>query len=104
MAWVYLVLAGAFEVVGVTMINKLYRDRDRMSLLLLLFGFGTSFSLLSLAMQTLPMGTAYAVWSGIGAAGSALVGMVFYGEAKEVSRILFIAMILTAVIGLKLIS
>lgn len=104
MAWVYLILAGVFEMIGVAMINKLHRDRDWQALILLLAGFGASFLFLALAMETLPMGTAYAVWTGIGASGGAILGMVWYGESKDWRRILFIAVVLGAAIGLKLIS
>ncbi|CEH31286.1 transporter [Aneurinibacillus migulanus] len=104
MAWVYLILAGIFEMVGVAMINKLHRDRNWQALVLLLAGFGASFLFLALAMETLPMGTAYAVWTGIGASGGAILGMVWYGESKEWRRVLFIAVVLSAAIGLKLIS
>lgn len=104
MAWVYLILAGIFEMVGVAMINKLHRDRNWQALVLLLAGFGASFLFLALAMETLPMGTAYAVWTGIGASGGAILGMVWYGESKDWRRVLFIAVVLGAAIGLKLIS
>lgn len=86
------------------MINKLNKDRNAASLLLLLTGFGSSFLFLSLAMKTLPMGTAYAVWTGIGASGGAILGMIFYGEPRNILRIVFIAMVLGSAVGLKLIS
>lgn len=104
MAWTSLVVAGLFEMFGVAMINKLHKDRSWQSLLLLILGFGASFLFLANAMKTLPMGTAYAVWTGIGASGGAILGMVLYGESKEWKRIIFIAMVLGAAIGLKLIS
>ncbi|WP_339226408.1 multidrug efflux SMR transporter [Oceanobacillus sp. FSL K6-2867] len=104
MAWGSLVLAGLFEMFGVAMINKLHHDRNWQSFLLLIGGFGASFIFLSYAMETLPMGTAYAVWTGIGASGGAILGMILYGESKDWKRILFIAMVLGAAIGLKLIS
>ncbi|MBM7586148.1 paired small multidrug resistance pump [Bacillus pakistanensis] len=104
MDWFYLVLAGLFEMVGVVMINRLHQQRNVQSFLYLLAGFGLSFLFLALAMKTLPMGTAYAVWTGIGASGGAIMGMILYGEPKDWKRILFIAMVLGAAIGLKLIS
>lgn len=104
MAWVMLLLAGCFEMFGVTMINKYHHDKKIMSFIFLLVGFACSFLFLSLAMETLPMGTAYAVWTGIGASGGAILGILFYGESKEWQRILFIAMIISSAIGLKLIS
>ncbi|WP_340029562.1 multidrug efflux SMR transporter [Paenibacillus sp. FSL H7-0940] len=104
MNWVFLILAGIFEMIGVLMINKLHKDRNLISLVLLVGGFGLSFMFLSIAMETLPMGTAYAVWTGIGASGGAILGMVFYGEPRNALRILFIAMVLGSAVGLKLVS
>lgn len=89
---------------GVVMINKLHKDRDWQSFILLVIGFGASFILLANAMETLPMGTAYAIWTGIGASGGALLGMALYGESKDWRRLVFIAMVLSAAIGLKLVS
>lgn len=104
MAWVSLILAGLFEMFGVAMINKLHRDRNWQSLSLLILGFGASFFFLAFAMKTLPMGTTYAIWTGIGASGGAIVGMFLYGESKDWKRIVFIAMVLGAAVGLKLVS
>ncbi|WP_026582200.1 DMT family transporter [Bacillus sp. J33] len=104
MSWVYLILAGLFEMTGVTMINSWHKNRNWQSLVMLFGGFGASFLFLALAMKSLPMGTAYAVWTGIGAAGGAVLGMIFYGEPKDAKRIFFIGMVLSAAIGLKLIS
>ncbi|MBM6383866.1 MULTISPECIES: multidrug efflux SMR transporter [Paenibacillus] len=104
MNWVFLIMAGLFEMLGVLMINKWNKDRNWISILLLVAGFGLSFWLLSLAMKTLPMGTAYAVWTGIGASGGAILGMIFYGESRNALRILFIAMVLGSAVGLKLVS
>ncbi|GAB1155033.1 MULTISPECIES: DMT family transporter [Paenibacillus] len=104
MNWVFLIMAGLFEMLGVLMINKWNKERNVLSILLLVAGFGLSFWLLSLAMKTLPMGTAYAVWTGIGASGGAILGMIFYGESRNALRILFIAMVLGSAVGLKLVS
>lgn len=104
MAWVSLILAGLFEMIGVTMINKWHHDRKWTSFIYLLAGFGASFLFLTIAMKTLPMGTAYAVWTGIGASGGAILGMVLYGESRDWRRIFFITMVLFAAIGLKWIS
>ncbi|CAH0295814.1 Multidrug resistance protein YkkD [Peribacillus frigoritolerans] len=104
MAWVSLILAGLFEMFGVAMINKLHKDRNWQSLLLLFIGFGASFLFLAYAMKTFPMGTAYAIWTGIGASGGAIIGMLLYGESKDWRRVVFIAMVLGAAVGLKLVS
>lgn len=104
MAWVFLVIAGGFEMFGVAMINRLHKFRNWQSFSLLCLGFGGSFLFLSFAMESLPMGTAYAVWTGIGASGGAFLGMLLYGEPKDLRRIICIIMILGAAVGLKIIA
>ncbi|MED3965859.1 DMT family transporter [Niallia taxi] len=102
MSWIFLILAGVFEVIGVMGMNLIKKNKSIKSIAILLFGFIISFSFLSLAMQSLPMGMSYAVWTGIGTVGGTIVGMLFYGESKDWKRISFIAMIIIAVVGLKL--
>lgn len=63
-----------------------------------------SFIFLSLSIKQIPLGTAYAVWTGLGACGTALIGMLFFNEPLEAGRLFFLALIITAVIGLKLVS
>lgn len=104
MAWLAIILAGFCEVFGVGMMNRWQEKRNISTILFLVISFGLSLMLLSYAMNTIPMGTAYAVWTGIGASGGALIGMFFFGESKDWKRILFITMILIAAVGLKLIS
>lgn len=104
MAWFTLIIAGLCEMFGVAMINKFHKDQNWQSIILLIFGFGASFLFLAYAMQSLPMGIAYAVWTGIGASGGAILGMVLYEESKEWKRLLFIALILSAAVGLKFVS
>lgn len=104
MAWVALILAGLMETFGVAMMNQLAVKRNWQSLVLFILGFGLSLSLLSYSLQSIPMGTGYAIWTGIGVVGGTLVGMLLYGESKDWKRILFIAIVLSAAIGLKLVS
>lgn len=104
MGWISLILAGTFEVVGVMGINQLNQKRDWKSILLMVGGFALSFICLTYAMKSISMGTAYAVWTGIGTVGSAIVGMLFYNESSDWRRIVFIGMVLSATIGLKLIA
>lgn len=104
MSFAYVIIAGLFEMLGVLTINKVNKDRNLVSFILLIGAFGLSFLFLSLAMKGLPMGTAYAIWTGIGASGGAILGMIFYGEPKNALRLLFIAMVLGAAVGLKLVS
>lgn len=103
MAWLALIVAGLAEVLGVNGMNMLAR-RDKRGLIVMIIGFAISFLLLKYAMLTLPMGMSYAIWTGIGTVGAALIGMIFYGESKSIARLCFIALILASVIGLKLIA
>lgn len=102
MAWVYLILAGLFEVGGVIGMNKVALKKSIGSFAFLFISFSISFTLLGLAMKELPVGVAYAVWTGIGTVGGTLVGMFIYNESKDWKRILFISFIIIAVVGLKI--
>lgn len=104
MAWVALIGAGLFEMLGVVMMNEMYRRKHWLPVALLVLFFSMSFWLLSVAMEAIAMGTAYAIWTGIGASGGAILGMIAYGESKDWKRIVCIALIIGAVIGLKLIG
>ncbi|MCM2675946.1 DMT family transporter [Alkalicoccobacillus plakortidis] len=104
MVWVSVILAGFCELFGVTMMNQLKTKRGPAPIIGLILGFASSFILLSYAMNSLPMGTVYAVWTGIGAFGGAIVGMIFYGESRDLKRLFFITLILVSVIGLKSVS
>ncbi|MYL71605.1 QacE family quaternary ammonium compound efflux SMR transporter [Halobacillus litoralis] len=104
MAWVFLLIAGGFEVMGVTGLNLINRHKNVGSVAVFVLGMICSFSFLSFAMQTLPMGTAYAIWTGIGTVGSGLMGILFFGESKHWLRIVFMTMVISAAIGLKLIN
>jgi len=72
--------------------------------LITIIGMAISFYLLALAVKTLPIGTAYAVWTGIGALGAALLGILLLNEPANVSRLLFLGLILIGILGLKLSS
>lgn len=104
MAWLALVIAGLCEMMGVFMISKYNDVKSVKNLVLLIVAFTVSFLGLAYAMETLPMGTAYAIWTGIGAAGGALLGMLFFNESKDWRRIVCIVLVLGAAISLKLLS
>lgn len=104
MAWFVLVLAGLLETFAVAMINQLSVKRNWQTVVLLILGLGSSLAFLSYALRFIPMGTGYAIWTGISVVGGALIGMFVYGESKDWKRLVFIAMILGSAIGLKLIS
>lgn len=102
MEWISLIIAGLCEVFGVAMFNKFNQEKKIQTLILIVTGFGCSFLFLSYAMNSLPMGLTYAIWTGIGASGGSLVGMYMYGESTSWKRISCIALIILSVIGLKL--
>lgn len=104
MAWFTLILAGLLETFGVAMINQLSVKRNWQTVVYLILGFGLSLALLSYSLRFIPMGTGYAIWTGIGVVGGALAGMIFYGESKDWKRMFFIALVLCSAIGLKLIT
>ncbi|CAG6391344.1 multidrug efflux SMR transporter [Streptomyces cocklensis] len=101
MAWVLIIVAGLLEVVW--SIGMKYTDGFTRLWPSVFTGAGIAASmlLLSQAAKTLPIGTAYGVWVGIGAAGAAVVGMLVLGEPATAARIFFVALLLVAVVGLK---
>lgn len=105
MAWVYLIAAGAFEVAATTA----YRysgglTRPGPVALLVLSGVASLYLLHRAIAGAIPVGTAYAVWTGIGAAGTALIGLVLYGEPATTARLVFLALLVVAIVGLQLVS
>lgn len=104
MAWFALVLASLLETFGVAMINQLAVKNNWQTVILLILGFGSSLALLSYSLQLIPIGTGYAIWTGIGVVGGTLVGMLFFEESKDWQRIFFISMVLGAAVGLKLVA
>ena len=104
MSWFYLIIAGCFEILGVVLLNQLARTSRWYYIILLALTFVLSFTTLKLAMVSIPMGTAYAIWTGIGTAGGTCIGMLFYQESTHPLRIGFIAVIIAAVIGLRLLG
>ena len=77
MAWIYLMIAGVFEIIGVIILNEINRTKKQSLIILLGLAFICSFLILKLAMYDIPMGTAYAIWTGIGTCGGAIIGMLF---------------------------
>ena len=104
MAWAYLAVAGLFEIGWA--IGLKYSDgfSKLMPSLLTAISMAISLWLLSIAMKTIPVGTAYAVWTGIGAVGVAVLGMVLFGESRETLRVICLFLIVTGIIGLKVVS
>jgi Membrane transporters of cations and cationic drugs len=103
MPWVYLVLAGLFEIGWPVGLKIAQQPETRLKgILIAVFFMAVSGFLLWLAQRNIPIGTAYAVWTGIGAAGTFLVGVLFYGDPASVAKYLGVAMIIGGVATLKL--
>lgn len=101
-AWFWLILGGLFEVGFTTALRFVDGFRNLPWTLAFLVSVGLSMALLELAARTIPMGTAYAVWAGIGAIGTVVVGMAFFDEPATTIRLLLILVIVAAIAGLKL--
>jgi len=104
MEWVYLLVAGAFEIVF-SISLKLSAGFTRLGAsLVTLVAVGLSLFFLSKALKSLPLGTAYAVWTGIGAVGTAVLGIILFQDSTEPLRLFFIMVIVAGLIGLRLAS
>ena len=102
MAWFWLILGGLFEVGFTTALRFVDGFRNVPWTLAFLISVAISMALLELAARTIPMGTAYAVWGGIGAVGTVLVGILWFGEPSTLIRMLLILTIVAAIAGLRL--
>lgn len=104
MAWIILILAGIFEIAFTTCLKL----SDNFTNIKWSIGFfiaiSLSFFFLNKAVQTIPIGTAYAVWTGIGAVGTTIVGIFLFKEPSDTLRIFFISLLICSIVGLKLVS
>lgn len=104
MAWNYLVVAGLFECGWAIGIKYTDGFTKLVPSLLTVSAMAISFWLLSVAMKTIPVGTAYAIGTGIGAVGVAVMGMVLFGESRDIMRVICLLLIVSGIVGLKLVS
>lgn len=104
MGWVYLLLAGVAEIFYAAAMPKTLGFTKLGPSLFAAFFIGASMYLLSLAVKTIPIGTAYAVWVGIGAIGTAAYGILVLGEDRGLLRMLCFLLILAGIVGLKVLS
>lgn len=107
MNWLLLVIAGLFEIGFATCLGKARETSGSTAILWwigFLFSLSISMFLLYKATQTLPIGTAYAVWTGIGATGTVLVGILFFKEPADFWRLFFIATLILSIVGLKFVT
>ena len=104
MAWFYLLIAGLLEVVWAVGLKYTDGFTKFFPSLITVVVMIVSFWFLSLSLKDIPMGTAYAVWVGIGAVGVALIGILYCGEPSDVARLICLGLIVGGVVGLKLVS
>jgi len=104
MAWLYLFVAGLLEVAWAVGLKYTEGFTRLWPSVWTLAALALSMALLAAAVRTLPLGTAYAVWTGIGAVGTALLGIILFGESASAARLACIGLILAGLVGLKLTS
>lgn len=104
MAWVYLLAAGVTEIAWAIGMKYSEGFTRLWPSVFTISGIAVSLLLLSLALRGIPIGTAYAVWAGIGTVGTALAGILFYSESTEILRLVSIALVAAGIVGLKLVT
>ena len=104
MAWLLLLIAGLLEVGWAVGLKYTEGFTRLVPSVLTLFCMAASVGMLGLALKTLPMGTAYAVWTGIGAVGTVIMGIIFFREPSDFWRLFFIFLLIGSIAGLKLVS
>lgn len=104
MSWIFLLIAGFAEIGSVMSLKQADGFKKLLpSIACIIFG-SLSFYFLSLSLISLPVGTAYAIWTGIGSVGSVLAGMILFNESRSIGRILLIMCIIVGVVGIKMTS
>jgi quaternary ammonium compound-resistance protein SugE len=104
MAWIILLLAGLLEIGWALGLKHTDGFTRPLATALTLACMAASLALLGLALRSLPLGTAYALWTGIGTVGTALVGIVMLGEAASIARLACLGLIVAGIVGLKLVT
>ncbi len=102
MDWFYLVIAGLLEVVWASSLKFTNGFTKVIPSLITISAFTASFLFLAQALKTIPVGTGYAIWTGIGVIGTAVVGLLFLGESRDFPRLLAIGLIAIGIVGLRL--
>lgn len=104
MAWTYLFFAGLFEIGWAIGLKYTQGFTRLVPTVLTVASMAVSLGLLGLALKSLPLGTAYAIWTGIGTVGTAILGIMLFGEPATVLRLLCIGLIVAGIVGLKLVG
>lgn len=104
MSWVYLFIAGLFEIGWAIGLKYTHGFTRLVPTVLTAISMALSLGLLGIALKTLPVGTAYAVWTGVGAVGTAILGIYLLNEPATVGRLVCIGLIVSGIVGLKVVS
>lgn len=104
MGWIYLIIAGFFEMAFATSMKMMDNHKNIPWTISFYLCILASFFFLNLAIKYIPIGTAYAVWTGIGAAGVAIIGIYFFKDPASLGRIAFLALLIVSIVGLKFTS
>ncbi|MEN6327725.1 MAG: quaternary ammonium compound efflux SMR transporter SugE [Syntrophomonas sp.] len=104
MTWLLLFIAGLFEVCWAVGLKYSEEFTKIVPSMLTILGMIASFYFLSLALKNLPLGTAYAIWTGIGTVGTVILGVILFNESIDIIRLIFIGFIIIGIVGLKLVS
>ncbi len=104
MPWLFLLLAGVAEIAMTTAMRYISWPPKALPVIAFLIAANVSFGLLVVATWSIPLGTAYAIWTGIGAAGTVLVGILWYDEPVTTLRLVFLTLLIGSIMGLKMVS
>ncbi|MGB2871551.1 DMT family transporter [Psychrobacillus psychrotolerans] len=104
MAWILLIIAGLTEIVWAIGLKEAHGFTELVPSIVTIIFLIVSFFLFAKAMKTIPIGTAYAIFTGIGAAGTAIVGIIWFSEEVSAGKLLFLFVLLFGIIGLKLVD
>jgi quaternary ammonium compound-resistance protein SugE len=104
MGWLYLIAAGLLECGFTTALRYIDATWPWKPIAVFLICSSLSFFFLALALRSIPLGTAYAVWTGLGAAGTVAIGLIWYHEPATTLRLVFLVMLISSIVGLKVVS
>ncbi|NVO04153.1 MAG: multidrug efflux SMR transporter [Bacteroidetes bacterium] len=104
MAWIYLIIAGIFEVIWAVALRNSEGFTKLQPAIITILAMAVSIYLLAISLKTIPLGIAYTVWTGVGAIGAVIAGIILFNESKEILKLLFIFLIIAGIVGLKIVT
>ncbi|HEX2922142.1 MAG TPA: multidrug efflux SMR transporter [Bacteroidales bacterium] len=104
MGWIYLIIAGILEIGFATTLKITHDNRNSPWNIVFVLCLVGSFYFLNKSLSTIPIGTAYAIWTGIGAIGTAIIGIIYFKDPVTLARIVFLSLLIISIVGLKLSS